>query len=181
MLVQIVAPTAEPLSLTEAKLFLRVLSAADDTLITSMIKASREYAEDITNTQLMVATYELYAGNLVAKLPKNPIKSIEKIEYMGEDEVYQLLDTSLYYLWEENGIGKIEYKECPTLISHKKALKITFTSGFQSVPEAIKAWMRVKVSTLYENREQFVIGVSISSFNDKFVDCLLNSYKIKEF
>lgn len=185
MLVQKVGPTTEPVSVVEAKSFLRVLGNEDDLLIASIIKASREYAEQITGSQFMEATFELYTEKFEDdfKLPKNPIKSIESIEYMDDNENYQVLDNSTYYFYEEFGISKIKYKTFPDVstIEHKKAIRITFKSGFESVPESIKAWIKVKVSTLYENREQFVIGASITSFDDKFVDCLLNPYKIKEF
>ena len=58
-------------------------------------------------------------------------------------------------------------------------MKITFVSGYESVPEAIKAYMKVKIATLYENREEFVIGASIAEFGNKFVENLLSSYKVR--
>lgn len=184
-LVQTVAPVQEPISLTEAKDFLRVLDNDSDALISALIVAVREHAENVTNRQLESATYELYAEDFISKLPKNPITSISKIEYMNENGFYQILDSNLYYLYEDNGIGKIMYLDLlnvpfPTTIKeHKEAVKITFTSGYTTVPEAIKQYMKVKISTLFENREQFVIGASISSFGDKFIENLLNPYKIR--
>jgi len=178
-LVQIVAPAQEPISLSDAKDFLRVLDNDSDVLISSLIVAVREHVENVTNRQLESATYELYADDFVSKLPKNPISSIEKIEYMGSEGNYILLDASTYYLYERNGIGYISYSEIPNILNHKKAVKITFTAGYETVPEAIKQYMKVKISTLFENREQFVIGVSISEFGNKFIDNLLVPYKVR--
>lgn len=178
-LVQTVAPLQEPLTLEEAKEFLRVLDNDSDTLIGSLIIAVREHVQNVTNRQLMEATYELYAENFITRLPKNPIKSIDKIEYMDVDGVYQILDSTLYYLYEDNGIGYIKYIDTPIAKEHKKAVKITFTSGYDAVPEAIKQYMRVKISTLFENREEFVIGVSIAEFGNSFIENLLSPYKVR--
>jgi len=178
-LVQTVAPLQEPITQAEAKDFLRVLDSDSDNLILALIVAVREHVENITNRQLEVATFELYLDYFPSKLPKNPINSIEKIEYMDESGTYQLLDSSLYYLYVENGIGMIEYLSKPLFKDHKESIKITFTSGYDLTPEPIKQYMRVKISTLFENREEFVVGASISSFNDGFIENLLNSYKVR--
>ena len=176
---QTVAPTSEPITLDEAKAFLRVLDSDSDELINSLIVAVREYVENITNRQLLPATFEAYDANIIYKLPKNPIRSIEKIELLGDDGVYSEFDSSLYYLFGELGIGYVGYKTLPELIEHPEAFKITFTSGYDIVPEAIKQYMKVKIATLFENREEFVVGVSISEFSNRFIDSLIAPYIVR--
>ena len=176
-LIQTVAPTQEPITIDEAKAFMRILDNEDDLLIGTLISAVREHVENVTNRQLEMATFELYASDFVEKLPKNPISSISKIEYMDENGSY--IELGNYYLYEHNGAGCISYGTIPTLQDHKKAVKITFVSGYESVPEAIKSYMKVKIATLYENREEFVIGASIAEFGNKFVENLLSSYKVR--
>ena len=178
-LIQTVAPAQEPITLDEAKAFIRILDDEDDLLIGTLISAVREHVENVTNRQLGSATFELYASDFITKLPKNPVASISKIEYMDENGSYTELDNTTYYLYEHNGIGCINYSDIPTVKDHKKAVKITFVSGYASVPEAIKAYMKVKISTLYENREEFVIGASIAEFGNEFVENLLSSYKVR--
>jgi len=178
-LVQTVAPTQEPITLEEAKAFLRIIDNDEDLLIATLISTVREHVENITNRQLENATFELYDCFLPYKLPKNPIVSIDKIEYMDAVGDYVELDSDTYYLYENNGVGYINYSEIPTTIDHKKAFKLTLTCGYSEVPEAIKSYMKVKISTLYENREEFVIGASISQFGGKFIEDLLSSYKIR--
>ena len=89
---QIVAPTSEPLTLEDAKTFMRILEDDDDALITSMIVGAREFAENYTNRQFVEATYELITNRFILdmKLRHNPIKSISKIEYMDENGDYQI-------------------------------------------------------------------------------------------
>lgn len=178
-LVQKVAPIKEPIALEEAKDFLRVLDNDSDALISSLIVAVREHIENVTNRQLEIATYELFDEDFIFKLPKNPIKSIDSIEYMDEDGTYVAMSDDNYYLYENLGIGHIAYEDLPLVLEHKKAVKITFTAGYSKVPEAIKQYMKVKISTLFENREQYVVGASISNFGDSFIENLLLPYRIR--
>ncbi len=176
---QTVAPISEPITLIEAKAFLRVIDNDNDELIKSLIVTAREYVENITNRQLLPATYELYDSNVVFKLPKNPVRSIEKIEYLDINGVYNIFDPSLYSLYKDLGVGYVDYVTTPVLICHKEVFKITFTSGYDIVPETIKQYMKVKIATLFENREEFVIGAPIAEFSDRFVDSLIASYIIR--
>lgn len=178
-LVQIVAPTESAISLTTAKAALRILNTDEDDLITDIISSVEEHAQNILNRQLEVATYELYTNDFISTLPKNPIKSISKIEYMDTDGAYVELDSSTYYLYSHNGIGCINYGFIPSTKEHQRAVKITFVCGYDTIPAPIKTYLRVKVSTLYENREEYVIGVSIAEFGNKFIENLLAPYKIR--
>jgi uncharacterized phiE125 gp8 family phage protein len=180
-LVQTVAPINEPVSLDEAKKFMRILENDDDTLIESMIIGAREYAENYTNRQLMTATYELYLSDFIQdfKMPKNPIQSITSIEYMDEDGNYQVLDSSLYYLYGDNDISKIHFEDFEDHKEHKKAIKITFVAGYTTVPSSIIAYIKVLVSTMYENREQYIIGVSAETNANPMINKLLDMYRVQ--
>lgn len=179
MQLTLVTPPAQPvISLTDAKGFLRILHSDDDSIITDMVSAVTEHVQNILNRQLGVATYELYADGLISKLPKNPIREILSIEYLDASGNYVTLDSSAYYLYERYGVGYVSYSDIPTLQEHQRALKITFSCGYDVVPQPILSYMRVKVSTLYENREEYVIGSIISEFDNKFIKNLLTSYKV---
>ncbi len=178
-LVQIVEPTKTTVTLIEAKAFLRVLSEDDDALITDIIDSAQEHTQDILNRQLERATYELYADDFISKLPKNPISSVDKIEYMNSQGDYVELDSSSYYIYEKNGLSYIDYYIIPSAKAHQKAIKITFTCGYSKVPSPIKSYMRVKIATYYEHREEYVIGVNISTFNNDFINNLIKSYRVR--
>ena len=180
-LVQTVAPTQKPITLEEAKAFLRVTDTADDATINLLIGAVTDHVENVTNRQLNTATYELYSNNLITKLPKNPIQSLSKIEYMDVDGSYVELDDTTYYLYENNGVALINYSEFPSIYVHEKAIKITCVSGYVKVPDAIKSYMNVTISTLYENREKFFVGASIAEFSNEFIENMLSSYRVRSF
>jgi len=171
MLKEVVAPNIDLLD--EVKAYLRVTDTNSDNTINLHIASSIEYAQKYTNRQFGVATFELSIESLENgfKLPKNPVQSIEKIEYMDEDGVYKTLDSSLYYLYEEYGIGTIFLKEPISLnISHKYAIRITFIAGYDDIPPAIRSWISYKVMTLFDDRETIV---------SKFAHNILDQYRIR--
>lgn len=180
-LIQKVAPFSEPLSLEDAKTFMHILENDEDSLIQSFIVGAREYAENYTNRQLMTAAFELtneiiYSG---FSLPKNPVKSITKIEYMDLNGTYQIMSIDDYYMYVENGISKLHINKLPTYKQDKRAFKITFISGYDVVPSGIIAYIRMAVSTMYENRENYIVGVRVDTNANPLLDKLLNMYRVQ--
>ena len=51
------APSSEPLTLSDTKSYLRVDHSSDDSLITSLIIASRQLVEEHTGRALITKTY----------------------------------------------------------------------------------------------------------------------------
>lgn len=187
MIIQKVAPSQEDinkiLSLDEAKSFMRIVSTDEDEDIQSYIKAAIADAEGITNRQFAKATYELYLSIFPwenFKLPKNPINEIVSIQYMDLEGNYQTIDSSTYYLFSRYEVGHIAFNVFPNfkIKNHKKAVRITFISGYlEDFPMDLKQWLKVRVSTLYENREEITLGVSVSKNNH--VDSILKRYRIR--
>ena len=180
-LTQTIAPLTEPLSLVDVKNFMHILETDEDSLITSMIVAAREYAENYTNRQLLSATFELITDRFVQcmTIPKTPVISISKVEYMDELGVYQTLSTSDYYSYKEYGATKLYFDAIPSVKDDKRAVKITFTAGYTTVPSSIISFMKVLVSTMYENREQYVIGVSVETLANPMILKMLDMYRVK--
>jgi len=180
-LVQTVAPIKEPITLNEAKAFAVVFEDEDNALLESFISTAREYAENYTNRQFELATFELYTDRFTQNMviPKGHIKSIEKIEYMDNDGIYQILDTNLYYLFGENDIFRVHFEKTMPHKHHKKAIKITFVAGYDSVPNSIKTYIKHIVSTMYENREKFYQGTNISEIIGDMYISILYKYRIQ--
>lgn len=187
MIVQKVAPTQTDidaiLSLEDAKRFIRVVEADDDADIKSFINSAIVEAQDITNRQFASATYELYLSNFPRenfKFPKNPVQEILSIDYMDISGEYQTIDSSSYYLFHEYEVGKIIFNTFPVVAmkNHKQAVKITFKSGYGSnFPADLRQWLKVRVSTLFEYKEELVIGTIVAKTNH--VDAILQRYKIR--
>jgi len=175
---QTVAPIAESLSLADAKAFMRILENDDDLMITSMIVSAREFAENYTNRQFEEATFELISDSLYQDMiiRKDPITEIVKIEYMDDNGAYQLFTD--FYTYKESGATKLYFNTFPSYKDDKRAIKITFKAGYTTVPSSIVSYIKVLVSTMYENREMYIVGVSVDKFANPMVNKILDMYRV---
>lgn len=128
--IQIVtAPTAEPVSLEELKLHLRVDHDDDDSLITSLGKSARQYVESDTGRYLVTRTidikrngfpqeirekedYYCYSGNRRDRGFKcpTPTQSVTSISYYDTDGTLQTLSSSNYTLETGWVSGKVDVR-----------------------------------------------------------------------
>jgi uncharacterized phiE125 gp8 family phage protein len=185
----ITAPTIEPVSLAEAKLHLRVTTDEDNNLISSLITVAREICENITNRALATQTLELSLdrfpnGNIV--LPYPPLISVTSIYYKNSAGVNtQWLPITEYIVDTAKEPGEIVLaygKSYPSFTEYPtNAIKIIFIAGYTTdIPLSIKQAMLILCSHFYENREEFVIGQTVTKI-PRAVDSLLYPYRIFSF
>ena len=187
------APTVEPLTLTEAKAHLRVTSTADDTLITGLIKTARQQAENFTGRSLASATFELVMDSFPyqIELPMPPVESITSIKYKDSDGIETTWSSSEYIFYNsEPAIITLAYgKSYPTFTPYPiGAIKIRFVAGYRAasedpnlhIPEAIKQALLLIIGTLYENRENIIIGQTIAKI-PLSAEALLYPYRVWSF
>ena len=107
MAYSVVTPAAsEPITLTEAKNFLRVDGSDDDALITALISAAREMCEQYTRRILVTTTIDEYFDgfpnykNAVSKdiiyLSRGPVQSITSLKYVDEIGSEETVASSYY-------------------------------------------------------------------------------------
>lgn len=162
----ITQPTEKPITLEEAKSFCRVLSNDDDAIISILIDAATDYAQNVTGRQLCEATYQIVTGALSSpiRLPKAPFKSIISVQSGGVD-----IDYSLHY---DIDVVIIEFLA-------SEDVTIVFKAGYDETPGSLKAWILNKVSSLYEQREELVVGLSVAEVPRSMIDVILNHYKVR--
>lgn len=176
-------PATEPLTLEETKLFLRVDSNVEDTLITSLIKAARSKVEADTWRSLITQTWKLSMDKDEVKtftgLTKSPIQSISYVKYFDINVVQQTLTTGSYQANLLNEPAIIKINPIPTMAEIMNAMEIQFISGYgvaASVPEDLKHAMKLLIGHWYEHREAVTVG------NMKDVpmayDALITPYKL---
>jgi len=191
----ITAPTAEPITLAEAKLHLKVDIDDDDDLIEGLITSARQYAESVTRRAIASATYELVLDDFPGfsdeeiVLPRPPLESVSSIKYTDYEGTETEWDSSNYVVYEDEPAVIIPaYTEYyPDFTPYPKgAVKIRYVAGYKSgatdpnliLPQPIKQAMLLIITDMYENRGQLLDRGHIPKSTPIAVDNLLFSYRV---
>lgn len=156
-------PTAEPVTLSEAKKQLEIASSdtSHDTHLTALIGAAREQWEHDTDSVTCFQTLRLRVASFYDrfKLLKSPIHSITSIQYYDGNNTLQTLSASLYQLHVDE--IRLAYQvTLPSVASRWDAWAITYKAGHsqdgQSVPEAARAAILMLIAHYFENRDMLM-------------------------
>lgn len=189
-LVLTTGPTVEPVTLAEAKSHLRIDITDDDTDITALIVAAREYIETQLNKQLITATYTwridtfpLGVKPFVIPYPAFPLQTVTSINYIDVDGDSQLLATSVYNVNTDDEPAEITLKfdqTWPDIRTQDNAVTLVLVAGFgdaaSDVPESLEVAIKLLVGHFYENREATVSGTILRPI-PLGVKSILTAYK----
>lgn len=188
-LTQSSAPAAEPVTLAEAKLHLKVDAADDNDLITAMIAAARIMAEAYTQRQLITATYTLKmddfpGGYGIIQLPRTPIGTVTSITYIDTAGDSQTLAATVYEAITSDVSAYIVLKPgqvWPGVQSEKfNAVTVTFTAGYgaasTAVPDAVRVGMLLLIADMYEHREA---RADKQLYDNQTAKALLSTIKVR--
>lgn len=153
LLERVVAPASEPVSLSEAKQYLRVEHAADDTLISQLIIAARQMAERFLRRSLITQSWRYsFNGSLEeeTRLPYGPIQSVTSVTLVDSAGTETILSNSAYRLDATK-----EFLLANAFFSSDK-VKIEYAAGYGNaadVPSPIRQGILIHVACLYDNRD----------------------------
>lgn len=199
----ITPPAAEPVSLAEAKLHLRVDFDEDDALIQALISAARQAAEMLTQRQLVTARWRMVLDSFpgcglmgvpagktftlpghAILIPKSPLQSVVEIRYLDMAGVSQVMPSAHYTVdkaCEPARITPVFGQIWPVALPQIGAVSVTFDAGYGSaadVPEGLKSWIKLRLGSLYAHREE-VASMARGRIDPlPFVDGLLDPYKV---
>lgn len=185
------APAVEPVSLADAKAHLRVDISDDDSYISALITAARQYAEEYLDRALIAQqlTMRMDSFPYEFELPRPPMASSgtltsTSITYTLEaaTPTTTTLSTATYRVDRNETPGRIRTIYGGTWPSHladPNAVSVTWWAGYGSggsdVPAAIRHAMLMIIGHLYERR---LAADSMSSNEVPFgVKALLDSQK----
>ena len=163
-------PSAEPLTVAEAKAHLRIDHTTDDSYIESLIKAARTAAEKFQGRGYINQTYKLYLdwfpSALYIELPYCPLSSVTSIVYEDENGDTQTLASDRYQVDTKSEPGRVYL--APGVLwprvepDRVNAVTITYVVGYgatsASIPENIRHAIRLILGDLYNHRENTVVG-----------------------
>ena len=163
--IKITATTgSELINTATAKSYLRVDTSADDTLIGQMITQARIIIENYITKDIVAKTRKLYLASVDERfvLPFSPIASIQSIT----------IDGTATTAYTEYGLDDtiIELEDLPS-----EEVIVSYTTSGINDSFLIQANLQL-VSTLYDNRADFVIGNTVSEIPTD-VKSILSSYK----
>lgn len=178
-----VKPSTEPITLEEAKNHLKVDVSDDDALITVLITAARESAEQYTNRALITQTIEeefkCFEDIL---LQRNPVQTVSSVTYTDTEEQEQTWDEENYSLFLTAEPAKILLKtgkSFPTdVVERDNAVKVTYIAGYtqaSDVPKPIIQAMLLMIGKWYDNRADSIQKMPTAS------EFLLNNYRVSWF
>jgi len=155
----VITPPAEtPISVTEAKAFMRIDFDTDDTLIGNLIEAAVECGQSITRLVFIKTEFRTFrngfgevrsftaGGELPLVLRKSPFIATTLFTYKDADNVVVTLIKDTDYFEEIVA----DYSN-----SRVQSIIIEFEAGFENaaaVPQDIKTALLQHVTFLYENR-----------------------------
>lgn len=172
-----------PVSLDEAKAHLKVDFANDDDLITRLINAATDQAEQWTGRAITRRTYTLKlrdfpGGRRPQFLPRPPLVEVESIDYFDSDGDAAELDPEalLVETGEEPTISPARGGSWPSADSERRQpVSIAYEAGYAdaaAVPDLIKSAILLQVGMLYEYREQVITGTIVAELIGGFKDLL---------
>lgn len=154
---------AEPITLAEARLFLRLDTSGDppthpdDALVTDMIAAARQDVEIATGQIIVDATkvdsFDDWPD--VIQLDGYPVKSITSVQYDDAAGVEQTLAPAAYRVDLNRPRARITPAigyAWPATLPAIGAIRVTYVCGPASVSPALKAAIYRRLAELYENR-----------------------------
>lgn len=169
-------PATEPITLDEAKAHLRVSITDDDALITALIVAARERAEQETRRALITQTWDATGRYFpgVIRVPKPPLISVTHVKYFDTANVEQTLNATTFYKTSapagpDAGPGRISLRYgqvWPSVYAEEDVVTVRFVAGYGAaadVPQTIKQGMLLAIGHWYANRETAVVGTIVAA------------------
>lgn len=181
-------PDQDPVTLEDAKAFLRIPSAVGihDEVIKGFIPAATRTAEDFCKRAFIQQEWTISFDALlfdffsipdiprIIRLPRPRLINLDEVRFFKEDgteTVFALTDLIIDSNSEPARLVLKQGKTWPTGLRDIDALHIKYRSGYGTltasskadVPAAIQTGIKQIIATWFENREDLVVGKAVST------------------
>lgn len=177
-------PAEEPVSLGQAKAFLKVDDSAEDGLIGTLIAAARLHVESVTGRALLAqswrAVLDAWPANGWVKLPVGPLISITAVTAFDEDgDAHEVPLTQFSSALDRLNVP-LGLVGMPPLLQERQGIEIDYVAGFGTAPDDVPADVRqamlVLVGYWFEHRDAVIVAGSGAVLPSGF-DRLVAGYK----
>ena len=176
---QTMAPAIEPVTLADAKAFLRVDTDTEDAFITSLITTARLQLETALDLALIEQEWTLsrVGPGTIAQLRLHPVAEV--LSVMAIDDAGNATPVPAEAVTTDLDARPATVSVCPPP-TNAETLTIAFRAGFGAAPEDVPAPIRhallMLIAHWFENREPVSFGDSASRIPDAVSD-LLKPYR----
>jgi uncharacterized phiE125 gp8 family phage protein len=160
---QVTAPLVEPVTASEVKLYTRIDSSVEDSLISGWITSARIQAEEFQRRSYINQEWVLSLDNfpqLPLLLPRSPVSAVTLFNYYDSGNIEYTYDLNNFIFDYDGEPARVSLKwnlTFPSLtLRPMSAVKIKYTAGYgatgASVPQYIKDAIMLYCAYKYENR-----------------------------
>ena len=121
-------------------------------------------------------------------LEHGPVQSVDSITYLDMSSVVQTMPSANYIADMAGLLTRITPRFgqiWPITLPQIGSVTVNFTAGYgttaDKVPAGLIQWMKLRIGTLCENREEVVTGRGITVTPMPFMDGLLDPYRLVRF
>jgi uncharacterized phiE125 gp8 family phage protein len=163
-------PAAEPLSLLEAKAFLRIAHDDDDALIAALIAAARGQIEALTRRALLVQTWRIVLdcwpkdGRVNPRI--GPLRAVSAARVFDSGNSAHALDVQRFVVDAARDAIAAPCWSLPPPGRDVAGIELDIEVGFGAlatdVPEPLRQAIRLLLAHWYDNRGLAAIGGSVA-------------------
>jgi uncharacterized phiE125 gp8 family phage protein len=182
------APATEPVTAAEAKTHMRITSSADDTYITGLITAARQWCEWYQGRSYIEQIITMYLDTFPSTiyLPQPPAMSVTTLKYYNTAGTLTTLTVTTDYvvdvISQPARIYPAYTTSWPSYRDIPNAVQVVYKAGYgadaTNVPTPVKHAIKMLVSHWYENREPIIdMKLMQTPFSVKALldpDCMTN-------
>lgn len=176
-------PATEPVTLDEAKAFLRVDGTEEDAFISTLIAAARLHTESVTGRAMISQSWRVvcdaWPRDLTIRLPVAPLLNLVEIRAYDANGDATILTLALFQP-EASATACLhvptQISGMPVLRAHN-GIEIDYVAGYGDAPEDVPADLRHAVLTLvgywFEHRDAVIVagsGAVVPAGFDRLVD-----------
>ena len=180
-------PAVEPITLGDAKHFLRVEHDDDDDIITALIAGSRIHVETQTRraliTQSWRLTRDLWPETGCVPLLPVPVKTLDAVRVYKSDGTTLALDLAGFTLDKNDAPARLSFIHGvpPAPARRAAGIEIDISCGYgnagANVPEPLRQAIRLLVAHWYENRGLIAAGSAVAVLPQS-VAALIAPYRV---
>lgn len=161
------APAFEPISLVDAKNYLRVQNSSEDSAISDIIEAARDYCEQELDLALIDQSITLkldaFPDGRTIYLPRTNLLEVTSFAYLDQNSVSQTFTDYTADTFSTPARLVNNTETWPETADAANAITIVYRAGFaesdtRNIPPAVNQAMRLLITHYYNNREAVVIG-----------------------